>query len=56
VFNNTQGIVISLDRTDNLGVAGGGFFGQTKFYYAPDKYYTGTGEAKAAGDTTFQFK
>jgi hypothetical protein len=56
VFNNTQGIVISLDRTDNLGSAdGGGFFGETKFYYAPDKFYTGTGEAKADDDNVFVF-
>ena len=54
VLNNTQGIIISLDRTDNLGV-GGGFFGETKFYYAPDKYYTGTGEAKDPDDNSFKF-
>ena len=33
----------------------GGFFGETKFYYTPDKFYTGTGEAKADDDNVFVF-
>ena len=52
---DTGGIILSLDRTDNLGVEGGGFFGETKFYYAPDKYYTGTPAENAAEDTVFRF-
>jgi hypothetical protein len=56
VFNNTQGIVISLDRTDNLGSAdGGGFFGKTEFHYAPGKFYTGTPAENAPEDNTFVF-
>jgi hypothetical protein len=55
VFNNTQGIVISLDRTDNLGVEGGGFFGKTEFHYAPGKFYTGTPAENAPDDNTFVF-
>ena len=41
--------------TDTSFANNGGFFGETKFYYAPDKYYTGTGEAKADDDNVFVF-
>ena len=42
--------------SDTSEFSEGGFFGKTKFYYAPDKYYTGTGEAKAEGENVFIFR
>ena len=55
VLNNTAGVKYVVTKTDNLGV-GSGFFGETKFYYAPDKYYTGTGDEKDSDENTFIFR
>ena len=56
VLNNTAGVKYVVTRTDNLGVADGGFFGETKFYYAADEFYTGTGAEKDPNENTFVFK
>ena len=41
--------------THGVTLHGGGFFGETKFYYAPDKFYTGTPAENAPDDNTFVF-
>lgn len=55
MLNNTQELRLCVIRTDERGFEGG-FFGNTKFYYAPDKYYTGTGEEQDESESSFKFK
>lgn len=55
VFGGGSDVRYIVDKTDNLGALEGGFFGKTKFYYAPDKFYTGTGEEKKEDENTFIF-